>query len=149
MPVIAGRNVNNNDLGVLAGGAVLLVFSFFPWFSSPLAILGIPGVSVNGWNSGLFSFLAVVLGVGAAVLIALRVFANVQLPRLQWGWSFIVLTAAGVAAVLILLKLLFGYHHGSRDFGLYVSFLAAAAETGFAFFAFKLSGETLPGGRRL
>ncbi len=144
MPVIAGRNVNNNDLGVMAGGAVLFVFSFFTWFSYPLGIL-----SRNGWTSGLFSFLAVVLGVGAAVLVALRVFANVQLPRLQWGWAFIVFAASAAAAVLILLKLLIGYHSWDRSFGLYVSFLATLVETAFAYFAFKLSGETLPGGRRI
>ena len=148
MPVIAGRNVNNNDLGVMAGGAVLLVFSFFHWFSTPLVIID-RSLSRNGWNSGLFSFLAVVLGVGAAVLIGLRVFANVQLPRLQWGWNFIVLAAAGVSALLILLKLLFGYHSFDRGIGLYISFIAVLVETAFAYFAFKLSGETLPGGRRI
>ena len=148
MPVIAGRNVNNNDLGVMAGGAALLVFSFFPWFG----LKGFPGGG-SGWNSGLFSFLAIILGVGAAVLIGLRVFANVQLPRLQWGWNFIVLAAAAVATVLILLKLLIGYDTVlgglDRKLGIYLSFLSALAETAFAFFAFKLSGETLPGGRRI
>lgn len=148
MPVIAARNVNNNDLGVMVGGAVLLVFSFFPWFG----IDGAPGGG-NGWNTGLFSFLAVLLGVASAVLIGLRVFANVALPRLQWGWSFIVLAASAAAAVLLLLKLLIGYKIFGvgldRKLGLYVSFLATLVETAFAFLAFKLSGETLPGGRRL
>ena len=144
MPVIAGRNVNNNDLGVMAGGAALLVFSFFPWFG----LKGFPGGG-SGWNSGLFSFLAIILAVGAAVLVGLQIFANIQLPRLQWGWNFIVFAAAGAAAVLILLKLLIGYHSWDRSLGLYVSFLGTVLETAFAFFAFKLSGETLPGGRRL
>ena len=148
MPVIAGRNVKNNDFGVLIGGAIVLVFSFFHWFSYDPGIPQLVGHR-GGWNSGLFSFLAVVLAVGAAVLVALRVFANIQLPRLQWGWNFIVFAAAGAAAVLILLKLLIGYHSWDRSLGLYVSFLGTVLETAFAFFAFKLSGETLPGGRRL
>jgi hypothetical protein len=150
MPVIAGRNVNNNDLGVMAGGAVVLVFSFFHWFSYGLNIIGVPAeVSVNGWNSGFFSWLGVLLSVAAAVLVGLRVFANVQLPQLQWGWNFIVLAAAGLAAVLIVLKLLVGYHGGSRGLGLFVGLIGALVETGFAFLAFRVSGETLPGGRRL
>jgi hypothetical protein len=149
MPVIAGRNVNNNDLGVMAGGAVVLVFSFFTWFSIDVPQIAGFSASRNGWNSGLFSFLAVVLGIGAAVLIALRVFANVQLPRLQWGWGFIVLAAAAVSALLILLKLLIGYHSWDRSVGLYLSLIGALVETAFAYFAFKLSGETLPGGRRI
>lgn len=150
MPVIAGRNVNNNDLGVMAGGAVVLVFSFFHWFSYGLNIIGVPAdVSVNGWNSGFLAWLGVLVGIAAAVLVALRVFANVQLPRLQWGWSFIVLAAAGLAAVLILLKLLIGYHSGSRGIGLFLSLLGALVEAGFAYLAFKVSGETLPGGRRI
>jgi hypothetical protein len=144
MPVIGGRNINSNDFGVMVGGAIVLVFSFFNWFSYPLGYF-----DRNGWNSGLFSFLAVVLGIGAAVLVALRVFANIQLPRLQWGWNFIVFAAAGVAAVLILLKLLIGYHSWDRSLGLYLSFVGALVETAFAYFAFKVSGETLPGGRRI
>src|SRR3954471_20996225 len=149
MAVIAGRNVNNNDLGVMAGGAALLLFSFFTWFSTnTTAILGV-SFTKSGWTSGLFSFLAVVLGVGAAVLVSLRVFANIQLPRLQWGWNFIVFAAAAVAAVLILLKLLIGYHSWDRGLGLYLSLIGALVETAFAYFAFKVSGETLPGGRRL
>jgi hypothetical protein len=143
MPVIAGRNVNNNDLGVMAGGLVILVFSFFTWFS----LRGYAGW--NGWNSGFFSFLGVLLGIAAGVLVALRVFANVQLPRLQWGWGFIVLAAAAVSAVCILLKLLIGYHGLSRSIGLYLSLVGALVETAFAYFAFKMSGETLPGGRRI
>jgi hypothetical protein len=144
MPVIGGRTVNNNDLGVMAGGVVVLVFSFFTWFSLPLGYNG-----WNGWNSGLFSFLGVLLGIAAAVLVALRVFANVQLPRLQVGWSFIVMAAAAAAAVLILLKLLIGYHGLNRGIGLYLSLIGALVEAAFGYFAFKLSGETLPGGRRL
>jgi hypothetical protein len=148
MPVIAGRNVNNNDLGVMGGGAALLVFSFFTWFSSPIGNNGL-----SGWNSGIFSFLAILLGVAAGVLVALRVFADVSLPRLQWGWSFIVFAASAAAAVLILLKVLIGYDtligDADRSLGLYLSFLAALVETAFAYFAFKLSGETLPGGRRI
>ncbi|HSP37747.1 MAG TPA: hypothetical protein VLR26_08340 [Frankiaceae bacterium] len=150
MPVIAGRNVNNNDLGVMAGGAVVLVFSFFHWFSYGLNIIGVPAdISVNGWNSGFFAWLGVLLSIAAAVLVAVRVFANVQLPRLQWGWGFIIFAAAALGALLILLKLLIGYHSGSRGLGLYLSLIGALVETGFAYLAFKVSGETLPGGRRL
>lgn len=143
MPVIAGRTVSPNDSGVLAGGTAVLVFSFFTWFSSPLDI-----VAVGGWNSGLFSFLAVLLSVAASVVVALRVFPAVSLPRLQWGWSFLVLAAAAAATALLLLKLLIGYSGWDRGFGLYLALLGAAAQTAFAWFAFQLSGETLPGGRR-
>jgi hypothetical protein len=150
MPVIAGRNINNNDLGVMAGGLIVLVFSFFDWFSVDIGfpLTGVDA-SRSGWNSGLFSFLAVVLGIAAGVLVALRVFANIQLPQLQWGWSFIVMAAAAVAALLILLKLLFGFHSWDRSIGLYLSFIGTLVQTGFAYLAFKMSGETLPGGRRL
>jgi len=149
MAVIAGRNVNNNDLGVMGGGIAVFVFSLFPWFG----VKGLPGAGGNGWNVGSLAVLGVLLSLAAAVLVGLRVFANITLPRLQVGWNFIVFAAAGVGALFILLKLLFGYDTiiGSLDrrAGIYLALLGALVESAFAYLAFKVSGETLPGGRRI
>lgn len=142
--MIAGRPVPRDDAGVLAGGAVVLLFSFVTWFGSPLDI-----VRVSGWSSGVVSLLAVLLAITAGAVVALRVFAGVTLPELPWGWSFLVLAAAGTATLLLVLKVLIGYSGWDRNLGLYLCLLGAAGQTVFAWLAFRASGELLPGGRRL
>lgn len=146
MAKIADREVSTNDLGLMGAAIATFIFSLLPWFGVSIA-----GFSAhrNGWGVGFLAWFPILLSIAIGVLIALRVFAAVQLPTLPAGWGFIVLAAAGLALVLVLLKLLIGYHSTDRKIGLYLGLIAIAVQTYFAFAAFKLSGESLPGGRTL
>jgi hypothetical protein len=150
MAKIGDREVATNDLGLMGAGIAVFIFSFLPWF-------GVSGydASGNAWNVGFLAWFSVLLGMAAAIFIAVRVFSTVQLPVLGVGYSVIVLGATALATVLVLLKLLIGYKVSAGPFhlsldrkvGLYLGLIAAAVQTYFAFAAFKLSGEKLPGGR--
>jgi hypothetical protein len=153
MAVIGGRNVGTNDLGVMAAGLGVFVVSFFPWFQVQVAAFA--GGSGSAWDTGFLSWFPVLLCLAAGTLIAARVFAGVQLPALQFGWNFIVLAVAALATVLLLLKLILGYDVDlpgvdvDRQIGLFLGLIGAAVQTFFAYQSFRVSGETLPGGRRL
>jgi hypothetical protein len=152
MAQVGARNVATNDLGIMGGAVALFIFSFIPWF-------GVHGYGGGGkaWDVGFLAWFGVLLGIAAGILVVLRVFANVQLPTLQVGWNLIVLGLAGLSFLFILLKMIIGYKVGvlgfhvklDRKAGLFLGLIASAVQTYFAFAAFKLSGEALPGGRRL
>ena len=148
MAQIGGKDVNTNDLGVMGSAVGVFIFSLLPWF-------GIAGASKNGWGVGFLAWFGILLGLAAGVLVALRVFANVNLPTLQVGWNLVALGLAGLGFVFILLKLIVGYKVGAlgfhitldRKIGLFLGLIAAAVQSFFAFAAFKVSGEALPGRR--
>lgn len=142
MAQIAGRQVGPNDLGVIAAGAVAFIVSFFPWFGVDFG--GLYSASGNAWGTGFLSWFPVLLGLVAAGLVAARVFAGFRLPQLPAGPAFVILAAAGLAFVLVLLKLLIGYHGTNRKVGLFLGVLALAAEAAFALLAFRTSGEAMP-----
>ena len=150
MAQIGGRNVATNDLGTMGSAVALFIFSLLPWF-------GIAGASKNGWGVGFLAWFGILLGLAAGILVALRVFANANLPTLQVGWNLLALGLAALGFLFILLKMIVGYKVGALGFhisldrkaGLFLGLIAAAVQTYFAFAAFKLSGEALPGGRRL
>jgi hypothetical protein len=152
MVQIGGRNVATNDLGIMGGALAMFIVSFFPWFGKDF---GFASVSRNGWGTGFLSWLPILLSLAVAGLVAARVFGNVQLPSLQVGWNFLVLALLALAVLCLLIKLLIGWKpsgvniHAARKVGIYLALIVAAIQTFFAFAAFKLSGEALPGGRRL
>lgn len=150
MAQVGGRNVATNDLGIMGSAVLLFIFSFLPWF-------GISDASKNGWGVGFLAWFGILLGLAAGVLVALRVFANVNLPTLQVGWNLVALGLAALGFIFILLKMIVGYKVGALGFhisldrkvGLFLGLIAAAVQTYFSAVAFRLSGEALPGGRRI
>src|SRR5688572_18989731 len=115
------------------GSALLIIFSFLPWYKysfGGLEELGIDGGSVSrhalqspGAIWGLLAFFAAI-----ALLIAILgpKFASLQLPALgsvTWGQAFLGLGA--LALVCVILK--FINESSYLSFGFYIGFLAAAA----------------------
>jgi hypothetical protein len=151
MAQVGGRNVATNDLGIMGSAVALFIFSFIPWF-------GVSGYGGGGkaWDVGFTAWFGVLLGIAAGIVVALRVFAN-NLPTMAVGWNFVVLVLAGLGFLLILLKMIIGYKVSvlgfhvtlDRKAGLFLGLIAAAVQSYFAFAAFKTSGESLPGGRRV
>jgi Family of unknown function (DUF5336) len=144
------KTVSTNDWGVMGAAAGVFLFSLF---SSYVTISidddevfgGLSG-GINAWDSYATLGLLLLLAVGA--LAAARVFANVALPDIGVGWNLIAAAAAGLGALLVILRA-FTYDSG---FGLDVGpgwsgwlvMILAVAETAFAVLAFRTSGEQAP-----
>jgi hypothetical protein len=138
------------------GGAGVLAFvvSFLPWYSFDFE--GIGGGSASAWNSGFLAWFAVLLLMGAGVVVLLPHF-GVQVARLPLIW----LSLAGAATVFILIRWLtlpddgglgdFGLLGGTgiesgAGFGLVVGLLVALASTAAAFLTFRAAPKPAPGG---
>jgi hypothetical protein len=153
MANVGGREVNNNDLGVMAAGAAALVFSFLPFWGYKIKVQGFGGggSSITAWHGA--AWFGMVMLIAAAAVVAARVFADVTLPTLPVGWHVIVAALAVVGAVLVILR---GLTYGDGGYsgvggsisagvrwGGYLLFLAAIAESVFAVLALRESGESL------
>lgn len=129
------------EIIILAAGAAALVFSFLNWF-------GEGDFGLNAWDSGLFPIATYVgiLGAVMAVVIALEVFANVNLPArvLSFSWAQVHLALA-IFTALIALGFLVADSGGDKGAGLMLSVLAAA---GLVVGAIMLDKER-PGGVRV
>lgn len=140
MAQVGGKDVNNNELGIMGAAVAIFIFSFLPWFS-------IAGYHGNAWDVGFLAYFPVILVIQLGLLVAARNFLPTAVGPSR---SYLpVLAGATLATLLLLLKLIVGYHSTSRSAGLFLGIVAAAVQLFFAFTAVKLSGEPLPGGRRL
>src|SRR5690606_27210710 len=125
-----GKRVDLNKLStsdkVIAGSAIaLLIFSFFPWFKVDLGPFG-GDLTINGWEWFFWGILPVLLGLVMLAQIAITVFSpETKLPDLPVTWGQVHLGAGGIAAVLVVLKLLIGQTGWDRSFGLILAAIAA------------------------
>lgn len=131
----------------LVGGGTLLflIAMFLPWYKVDF---GFADASVNGWDYFLLGIIPLLLLIAATVVTVVPKFVdgvNVPdqvgpLPKLQAA-----LIAAGIATVLVLLRLLLkddGGVDGADDFidrgiGLFLATLAAVAATVGAFLKYQ------------
>jgi hypothetical protein len=148
MATVGGRQVGNNDLGVMAAGAAALVFSLLPYYGLSYKVAGSGfSASFNAWHG--YATIGMLLIIAAAGVVAARVFAGVELPTLPVGWHVIVAALAGLGTFLVILRAL-TYPHisvpgGSYGvkWGGYLLFLAGIVETVFAVMALRESGESV------
>ena len=119
------------DWAVALGTLLYLVFMVLPWYSIDGFDLGsgyrIPGVSVNGFDSGTLT-VAFVLLLLASVWALLPAFVDVAVP---FPRSFLTAGLAALAFVLTLVEWLSTFDAGFTFFGL-LTFLASAAVLAFA-----------------
>jgi len=141
----------NADYLILGGGAVLFIASFFDWYSFDYG--GISGLSysssVNGWETGLVSFLfgilPALLGLALAVFAGIKLFAkDVKLPEAPWG--LIVLIAGVAAGALVLIEVLKGESPWDRAWGLYLAVVAGIVLAVGSFFFFQADQASSSGG---
>jgi hypothetical protein len=116
---------------VIGGSAIaLLIFSFLPWYGIT-ADIGIASVSRNrtGWDYFLFGIIPVLLAIAMLVIIVLQRFSSVELPDLPISWAQAFLAAAGLATLLILIRVALTDEAGGidldRKFGIFLALLAA------------------------
>src|SRR3970282_2693240 len=112
---------------IVIAGLVLLIDGFLPWYSVDLGPFG--SFTRNGWQSpgGLWSMLAILIGLAMAAVVVLKGLTEVEIPDNIGGqsWARILLGGGGAALVLVVIKFL--NESSSLAFGFYLGFIAAAA----------------------
>ncbi len=126
---------------VIAGSGILLFIAYFlPWFKVDLGPLGGEITASGGDVDFLWSTLPMLLGlIMAGVTIATKLF-DVKLPDLPFPLGLIMLALGGLAALLVVLKLLMGEDFVDRAFGLFVAALAAIGLAAGGFLKFQEDG---------
>ncbi len=123
---------------IVVAAIVLFIDGFLPWYSVDLGPFG--SVDRNGWESpgAIWSMLAILIGLAmGGVMVARALTAAGTIPDNISGfsWPKINLGAAGVAALLIVIKLV--NESSYLAFGFYVGILCAAALCAGAFLQFQ------------
>jgi hypothetical protein len=137
---------------VIAGSAIaFLLFTFLPWY-------GIGSASRNGWDYFLFGVIPLLLAVVMVAQIGISRFSDTKLPDPPLPWGQIHLIAGGLAALLVLLKLIIGDSVGGgsilgtkipsidldRKYGLFLAFLAALGLAAGGFMKSKEPAQSTP-----
>jgi hypothetical protein len=112
------------DKILFGAGLVFLISTFMPWFT-----LG--PYSANGWDVNfLTGGLPFFIVAGVLVWVGMRLFSTAKLPP---DIPALYLAAGALTALLVVLRLIIGYHSVDRGWGLY---LATIAALGFGFGGF-------------
>lgn len=149
-----------SDWLVGGGTLVFLIAMFLPWFKAEVDNdFGVDfSDSVNGWEYQFFGIIPLLLLIAVTVALVVPKLADGvkipdpigPLPKAQAA-----LIAAGLATVIVLLRLLLGFEEDvpegfgvevNRGFGLFLCFLAAAAVTAGAFMKFQGNEPEIGGG---
>lgn len=149
-PQVDLSKVTTADWIVIGSGLVLLIFSFFGWLSvsytGPYASFS--GGSAGAWHE--YWWLATLLGVAVAVVVAMRAIARQPLPQIK---PLFLVAGAGVGFVITLIALIELFAKGGSGggitvgpgLGIWVCLIVSLAQTYFVWlWAQKQPGWTLP-----
>jgi hypothetical protein len=141
------KKLTPGEITTAASGVLLLVFSFFHWYSVSYDFGQISGsVSRNGWQSpgAIWGILAILIGVVLAAHVIVEKLTGVELPeRLgSVGWGVVHLAGGVIALLFVLIKLL--NESSSTAIGFYLGIIAAAGLAVGGYLMAKEAGE-LPG----
>ena len=121
--------LTRSDRVVASSALVLFVGSFLPWFG---AAGGFAGFDRQGWDFFLWGAIPTLLGMAAGGVVVATSLGDAKLPALPVSWGRAYFGAGGVAAALVVVKLLIGDRDCSagcrgldRRFGLVISALGA------------------------
>jgi hypothetical protein len=138
------KKLTPGEMTTAVSGVLLLVFSFFHWYSVDLGPFGT--YSRNGWQSpgAFWGIVAILLGVVLAAHVIVEKLTGVDLPdRLgSVGWGVVHLAGGAIAFVFVLLKWL--THTSDSAIGLYLGLLASLGLAVGGYLMAKEAGE-LPG----
>lgn len=139
--------LSNGDKVIAGSGIALFVFSFFPWFTIDASFID---YSESGWDYFFTGIIPTLLGLAlVGYVVATKLLDGVKLPDLPVGWPLVVLGAGGLAALLVVLRLLIGGDDSGtgvldRSFGLFLATLSAIGLAFGSFLKFKEEGGELP-----
>ncbi|WP_459718401.1 hypothetical protein [Actinophytocola sp. KF-1] len=139
------KRVSTLEWAGIGAGLAAFIFSFFPWASVDLGdggMLGAMGIdtSVSAWGAAFLGWFPILLLMAAAVVVLLPHF-GVEVPRRSLNW----LILAGVATLLILLRLLTLGEFVSPGFGLFLGLIAAIVSGVAAFLLYRAEPKAAPG----
>lgn len=148
------KKMTTNDWIVAGGCLAVFIGVFLKWFAvgggtetfSGVTV-GIPEFSVNGFHYFLQGTIPWLLAIAVLVVLILRKFVpEVKLPDQlgQFTWNQITLAASGLAAVLVLLRLLTGDSGTDRKIGLFLSSLGVVAMVVGSFLKFQAKEDDSP-----
>jgi hypothetical protein len=137
-----------SDWLIIGGGIGIFIFGFFNWVTVEAA-----GLNLGG-GGNVFDFfwtgtIPWILLIGSAVVTFLLVQGTLKHDQLPW--PIVLLAATGLAALLLLIRLLFNPIEGSditgidvgRGIGMILSVLAGLAAAAGAFMNFQASGGNI------
>jgi hypothetical protein len=150
--------VKGNDRYIAGGAVLVLVLSFFPWYSISYKGSGLgagfgAGGSVSAWHAYGINKLAILLAVVAGAIVIARLMGALDNVKLPAGINLITLAVSALATAILVLRLIGAYKSAGSGafkisahpgFGWYLAILASGAMTYFAFLNFKASGEAIP-----
>lgn len=149
------NKIKGNDRFIAGGAVLLLVLSFFPWYSVSTKGMGGFGGSNSGnlWDVYGILKLALLLALGAGAVVVARLMGALDSVKLPAGVNLITLALSAAATAIFVLRLIGAYDSAGSGqfkvsahpaFGWYVGLLVSGAMTYFAFMNFKASGEEMP-----
>jgi hypothetical protein len=139
--------LSNGDKVMAGSGIALFVFSFLTWFSYDA---GIYSVDQSGWDYFMTGIVPTLIGlVLVGYVVVTKVLDGVTLPELPVAYPLAVLGLAGIAALLVVLRLLMGGDDSGTDlldrsYGLFLATLAVLGLAAGAFLKFQEDGGELP-----
>jgi hypothetical protein len=135
------KKLSTGEWVTAVSGIVLLIISFFHWYSVDLGPFGTIGR--NGWQSpgALWGVLAILIGVVLAAHVIVEKVSNVELPeRLgSVGWGVFHLAGGVLAFVFLLIKLI--NESSNTAFGFYIGLISAAGLGVGGYLMAKETGE--------
>ena len=135
------KKLTPGEIVTAVSGVLLLVFSFFKWYSVDLGPFG--DFSRNGWQSpgALWSVLAILIGIVLAAHVIVEKLSGVDLPdRLgSIGWGVVHLAGGALALLFLIIKLI--NHSSDSAIGLYLGILCGVGLLAGGYMMAKEAGE--------
>jgi hypothetical protein len=135
--------LTTSDKVIAGSGIVLFIASFLTWFKFTVSSSG-GGVSFSrdltfsGWDVGfLWGGLPALLGLLSAAIVIATKLGGTKMPDMPVTTGQAMLGAGGLAALLVIIKLLSGYHGIDRAFGLFIAVIAAIGLAVGGFLAYQ------------
>jgi hypothetical protein len=137
--------LTTSDKVIAGSGLLLFIASFLTWFKVSISGFSSSG---NGWDVGFFwGGIPALLGLLSAGIVLGTKLGTLKMPELPVSTGQAMLIAGGVAAVIVVLKLLIGIDTPSgfgavggdvsRGIGIYLATLASLGLAGGGFMAYQ------------
>jgi hypothetical protein len=135
------KKLTPGEITTAVSGVLLLIISFFKWYSVDLGPFG--DFSRNGWQSpgALWSVLAVLIGIVLAAHVIVEKLSGVDLPdRLgSIGWGVVHLAGGALALLFLIIK--FINHSSDTAIGMYIGILCGVGLVAGGYLMAKEAGE--------